>query len=269
MPGPGGTAVTSTETLQSAPSARSSPSPGGEQTSDKQNPNIKRSRIWTGAAKGQKEKPGVEKYRRERVSGRSACGFRSSEKPMSGQERPHGRFPGPVKDWGGGRGGGREGDASACDAGRAPRKGEQEGDGVRRASACGEALRRSLPGSREGPEQSSVCVSGSAGPAQDAQCAQSPALSSPGDMQAQPDSSSGPSRRELKEASPWPTRSISLRTLGARLLHGPWGTLRRTGMAWTSALSAAVGPRATFLRCGLDECLGSVDVWFVTMSWGI
>lgn len=170
MPGPGGTAVTSTETLQSAPSARSSLSPGGEQTSDKQNPNIKRSRIWTGAAKGQKEKPGVEKYRREHVPGRSACRFRSSEKPMSGQERPHGRFPGPVKDWGG-LGRGRKGDTSACDAGRAPGKGEQEGHGARRASACGEALRRSLPGSREGPEQSSVCVSGSAGPAQDSQCA--------------------------------------------------------------------------------------------------
>lgn len=42
---------------------------------DKQNPNIKRSRIWTGAAKGQKEKPGVEKYRRERVSGRSDAGL--------------------------------------------------------------------------------------------------------------------------------------------------------------------------------------------------
>lgn len=273
MPGPGGTAVTSTETLQSAPSARSFQSRGRADFRQAKSKHKAITNLDRGRERAKREAGGgeIQKGTRSRQVG---CRFRSSEKPMSGQERPHGRFPGPVKD-GGGLGRGRKGDTSACDAGLAPGKGEQEGHGARRASACGKALKRSLPGSREGPEQSSVCVSGSAGPAQDAQCARSPAPSSPGDVRAQPESGSGPSRSELKEASPWPPasngppRSISLRMLGARLLRGPWRTLQRTGMAWTSGLSAAVGPRATFLRCGLDEFLGSVDVWFVTMSWGI
>lgn len=48
------------------------------------------------------------------------------------------------------------GDASACDAGLTPVK--REGNRARRVSAYGKVLRRSLPSSQEGPEQTLVRV---------------------------------------------------------------------------------------------------------------
>lgn len=127
-----------------APHLHGFPSPGRDTDLGQANPNIRQSRIWIRASKGQKEKPGVEKYRREHASGRVACRFRSSEKQTSKQKRLPRRSPGPAKDRGGGGGEGRSSglwrrsDTREREAGGRPSK--------ESLSPRGKVLRRSPPG---------------------------------------------------------------------------------------------------------------------------